>query len=48
MIVVSAKRNEHDRIEALNLGADDYLVKPFGLHELLARIRAVLRRTAGR
>lgn len=47
VIVVSAKRNEHDRIEALNLGADDYLVKPFGLHELLARIRAVLRRTAG-
>lgn len=45
VIVVSAKRTEEDRIAALDLGADDYLVKPFGIRELLARIRAVLRRT---
>lgn len=47
VIVVSAKRQEDDRIEALNLGADDYLVKPFGIRELVARIRAVLRRCEG-
>jgi DNA-binding response OmpR family regulator len=47
VIVVSAKRGEDDRVEALNLGADDYLVKPFTIRELLARIRAVLRRKAG-
>lgn len=47
VIVVSAKREEHDRVDALDLGADDYLVKPFPVRELLARIRAVLRRTAG-
>ena len=45
VIVVSAKREEEDRVTALNLGADDYLVKPFGIRELLARIRAVLRRS---
>jgi len=45
VIVVSAKRGEHDRIEALDLGADDYLTKPFTVRELLARIRAVLRRS---
>jgi len=45
VIVVSAKRGETDRIEALDLGADDYLTKPFTVRELLARIRAVLRRS---
>ena len=45
VIVVSARRGEHDRVEALNLGADDYLTKPFTVRELLARIRAVLRRS---
>jgi two-component system OmpR family response regulator len=45
VIVVSAKREEDDRIEALNLGADDYLTKPFTVRELLARMRAVLRRS---
>ncbi|MGI9178275.1 MAG: response regulator transcription factor [Pirellulales bacterium] len=44
VIVVSAKRNEDDRVTALDLGADDYLVKPFTVRELLARMRAVLRR----
>lgn len=45
VIIVSAKREEDDRIAALDLGADDYLVKPFTLRELLARVRAVLRRS---
>lgn len=45
VIVVSAKRSEDDRVKALDLGADDYLVKPFTVRELLARMRAVLRRT---
>ena len=44
VIVVSAKRGEDDRVTALDLGADDYLVKPFSVRELLARARAVLRR----
>jgi two-component system response regulator RegX3 len=47
IIVVSARGDEVDRLVALELGADDYLVKPFGMRELLARIRAVTRRTAG-
>jgi two-component system, OmpR family, KDP operon response regulator KdpE len=46
VIVVSVMANERDKVRALDLGADDYLVKPFGLEELLARIRAVLRRQA--
>ena len=46
IIVVSARGEEADRILALELGADDYLVKPFGIRELLARIRAVHRRSA--
>lgn len=46
IIVISARSDELDRVLALELGADDYLVKPFGLRELLARIRAVTRRTA--
>src|SRR5260370_31065028 len=44
IIVVTAYGEEPDRVNALDAGADDYLVKPFGLAELQARIRAVLRR----
>ena len=44
IIVVTAYGEETDRVNALDAGADDYLVKPFGLAELQARIRAVLRR----
>jgi two-component system KDP operon response regulator KdpE len=44
VIVISAKGEEKDKVRALDLGADDYLAKPFGADELLARIRAVLRR----
>jgi DNA-binding response OmpR family regulator len=44
IIVISARGAEVDRVVGLELGADDYLVKPFGLRELVARIRAVLRR----
>lgn len=43
IIVVSARSNERDKVEALDLGANDYITKPFGTEELLARIRAVLR-----
>ncbi|HEU4389046.1 MAG TPA: response regulator transcription factor [Blastocatellia bacterium] len=46
IIVLSAKGLESDKVAALDLGADDYVTKPFGLDELLARIRAVLRRAA--
>lgn len=45
IIVLSARGNEHDKIKALDGGADDYLTKPFGVGELLARIRVALRRT---
>ena len=45
VIVISARGREQDKVRALDLGADDYLAKPFGADELLARIRAVLRRT---
>jgi two-component system, OmpR family, KDP operon response regulator KdpE len=45
IIVLSALGEEHDKVVALNLGADDYLTKPFGVSELLARISAVLRRS---
>jgi DNA-binding response OmpR family regulator len=45
IIIVSAKGQDRDKVQGLELGADDYLSKPFGLSELLARIRAVLRRT---
>jgi len=45
VIVVSAKRSEDDRVTVLDLGADDYLVKPFTVRELLARMRAVIRRS---
>jgi two-component system KDP operon response regulator KdpE len=44
VIVLSARVEETDKIEALDAGADDYLTKPFGVGELLARLRAVLRR----
>jgi two-component system KDP operon response regulator KdpE len=45
VIVVSARGGDHDKVAALNLGADDYLTKPFSIEELLARIAATLRRT---
>ena len=45
IIIISAKGQDRDKVQGLELGADDYLTKPFGLSELLARIRAVLRRT---
>ncbi|HUH06989.1 MAG TPA: response regulator transcription factor [Egibacteraceae bacterium] len=45
IVVVSARRGETDKVRALNLGADDYLTKPFGIEELLARINATLRRS---
>ena len=44
VIVISARGEERDKVRALDMGADDYLAKPFGGDELLARIRAVLRR----
>jgi two-component system, OmpR family, response regulator len=46
VIVVSARGGERDKVTALNVGADDYMTKPFNPRELLARIRAVLRRGA--
>lgn len=46
IIFISAKGSETDRVVGLELGADDYLAKPFGTRELIARIRAVLRRGA--
>jgi two-component system, OmpR family, KDP operon response regulator KdpE len=45
IIVVSARGGERDKVTALNMGADDYLTKPFSIEELLARISATLRRT---
>ena len=49
IIIVSGRKDEADRVMGLELGADDYIMKPFSLRELLARVRAVLRRykTAG-
>ena len=46
VIVVSARGEESDKVEALDLGADDYICKPFGTSELLARIRTALRHSA--
>jgi DNA-binding response OmpR family regulator len=48
IIVVTARGEESDRVVGLELGADDYVVKPFGSRERIARIRAVMRRTAAR
>lgn len=48
IIVVTARSDEFDRVLGLELGADDYMVKPLGTRELIARIRAVLRRSGGR
>ncbi|MBA2895376.1 response regulator transcription factor [Nonomuraea soli] len=45
VIAVTARSEEHERVRGLRAGADDYIVKPFGIPELLARIEAVLRRT---
>lgn len=45
IIIVTARGSESDRVRGLDLGADDYIVKPFSAIELLARVRAVLRRT---
>ena len=45
IIVLTAKQEESDKVLGLELGADDYITKPFGMRELVARIRAVLRRT---
>jgi two-component system KDP operon response regulator KdpE len=47
VIMLTAKGNEIDKVMGLNLGADDYITKPFGHLELLARVRAVLRRGRG-
>lgn len=46
VIMVTAKGNEYDKVVGLDSGADDYLAKPFGMMELISRIKAVLRRTA--
>lgn len=47
VIIVTARKGLDDRVEGLDLGADDYLVKPFEVRELLARMRAILRRQGG-
>lgn len=47
IIVLSARIDEQDKIDALDAGADDYLAKPFGIGELLARVRVALRRHSG-
>jgi len=44
ILVVSARGTEHDRVHALQIGADDYLVKPFSMKELVARVEAAARR----
>ena len=48
VIILTARGDEADRVKGLHLGADDYVVKPFSIKELVARIRAVLRRSPGR
>jgi DNA-binding response OmpR family regulator len=45
IIVISARASEHDKVHALEIGADDYLAKPFGMRELVARVQAALRRS---
>jgi len=47
IVVLSVRGAEHDKVTALDLGADDYLTKPFGVEELLARVRVALRHAAG-
>jgi len=47
VIITSAKQTENDRVDLLDMGADDYLTKPFTVRELLARLRAIIRRTEG-
>ncbi len=47
ILMLSARGAEMDKVKGLDLGADDYIAKPFGLHELLARIKALLRRVKG-
>src|SRR3984885_8228298 len=44
IIVLSVRNTEHDKVDALDAGADDYVTKPYGIQELLARIRAAMRR----
>ena len=46
IIVLSVKDTERDKVQALDLGADDYVSKPFGINEVLARVRVALRHTA--
>ena len=46
VIMLTAKGSEYDKVSALDAGADDYIVKPFGIMELVARVKAVLRRSA--
>ncbi|UKA48962.1 response regulator [Arthrobacter sp. FW305-123] len=46
ILVLSARHGSEDKVEALDAGADDYITKPFGLDELLARLRVLLRRTS--
>lgn len=45
VIVLSAKQSEHEKVRCFDLGADDYLAKPFGIKELMARVRVCLKRT---
>jgi len=47
IIILSVRGDEKDKVRALDEGADDYVTKPFGIEELLARIRVALRRSAG-
>src|SRR5512141_2079241 len=47
VIMLTAKGEEDDRVRGLELGADDYIIKPFSTRELVSRVRAVLRRTEG-
>jgi two-component system alkaline phosphatase synthesis response regulator PhoP len=47
IIAVSARGSEHDKVHTLGIGADDYLAKPFGMRELVARVQAALRRSGG-
>lgn len=48
VLIMTARDGVHDRISGLDGGADDYIVKPFDVHELLARLRAMVRRASGR